>query len=123
MDDSNRVAAEYPCLIDVGMRVEKHVMYALDAADRKQLDSALLHACIAIDATARKLYPQVTGKGKVGKRYVDCLREYVWLLEPLIGAGIDLAATRFPQVGTPEIPQPDFADIVYKISAATARMA
>jgi hypothetical protein len=111
-NDCNRFVTDAPpALIPVGMRVETHVLAALDATDRKRVDSALLHACIAIDATAGKLYP---GEA-VGERYRKCLREYYWLLEPMIGAGMNLADTRFPNVGTPGNANPEFADIVYRI--------
>jgi hypothetical protein len=109
--DCNPLATGGPELIHVGMTVETHVHAALDATDRGRLDAGLLHACIAVDATARKLYPGA----QVGDRYMTCLREYYWLLEPMIGAGMNLVDTRFPNVATPKSAHPDFAEIVYRI--------
>jgi len=64
---------------------------AIDDAGADRFDSALMNACIAIDPTSRKLYPKV----KVGQRFVQCLRDYYWLLEPMLGAGMNLVETRF----------------------------
>lgn len=72
----------------------------------------LLHACCAIDATAKRLYPNST---RIGVRYVNCLRRYYWLLEPMMGAGINLIETRFANVPLPKTPTPDFAEVIYHI--------
>lgn len=94
------------------MRLETHVLYALDDLSAGRPDSALMHACIAIDPTARKLFPRVE---KVGNRYRRCLREYYWVLEPMIGAGMNLVETRFENVPLPGNPAPDFAEIIYTV--------
>ena len=101
-----------PALIPIGMKVETHVFDAIELANRNRLDSALLHACIAIDRTAKKLYPEIE---RVGERYRACLREYYWVLEPMIGVGLNLAGTHFANVGTRKMPNLDFADVVYTV--------
>lgn len=94
------------------MKLSKQVMYAIDDASAGKLDSALLHACCAIDATSKRLYPNST---KVGVRYTNCLRRYYWLLEPMMGAGFNLEESRFANIQLKKNTSPDFADIVYEI--------
>ena len=74
-------------------------------------EAALLHALIAIDTTAKRLYPAEVG---VRKRYVKCLRHYYWLLEPMCGAGINFVETRFTNLAL-KVPEPDFADFIYEV--------
>lgn len=94
------------------MKLSKHVLHAIDDADAHKFESALLHACIAIDATARRLYPS---QRAVGARYVDCLRAYYWLIEPMIGAGLNLVETHFSNIKLQKTNAPDLAEIIYEI--------
>src|SRR6266851_7227207 len=94
------------------MKLSKQVLYAIDDAGAKKFDAALLHACIAIDATSKRLYPSST---KVGVRYVNCLRHYYWLLEPMIGAGFNLVETRFTNIQLRNSTSPDLATVIYEI--------
>lgn len=94
------------------MKLSKHVTGAIDDGGQGKFDSALLHACIAIDATSKRLAPQ---EKRVGVRYVDCLRRYYWLLEPMIGAGLNLAETKFSNIQLKNTPTPDLAEIIYEI--------
>jgi hypothetical protein len=98
------------------MNVSQQVLIAVEDGVRGtngRSESALLHACLAIDATARLLYPN---KG-VGDRYTQCIRDYMWLIEPMMGVGLNLVDTIFENVtiktSRREIINPDFADIVY----------
>lgn len=74
----------------------------------------MLHACNAVDGTAKKLYPALG----VGARFRKLLREsYANILEPMM-PGINLAQTVFPaQIrGTSDLGGlPDVADILYVI--------
>ncbi len=94
------------------MKLSQHVLCAIDDAVAGKLDAALLHACIAIDATSKRMYPS---ERKVGIRYVNCLRSYYWLLEPAMGAGFDLVETRFSNITLGKNKQPDFAEVVYEV--------
>lgn len=38
------------------MKIEQHVCYAIDDYQAGKLDSALMHACMAIDGTAKNLF-------------------------------------------------------------------
>src|SRR5437868_443375 len=93
------------------MKLSSYVTYAIDDAEGGKLDSALMHACIAIDGTAKKRYPS---KG-VGNRCRTLIRNYYWIIEPMIGAGMNLVETRFENVPLTDNPAPDFADIIYSI--------
>ena len=77
------------------MKLSEQVLCAIDDAEAGKFDAALLHACISIDTTSKRLYPS---EQKVGVRYVDCLRRYYRLLEPMMGAGLNLVDTRFSNI-------------------------
>jgi hypothetical protein len=94
------------------MKLSQQVLYAIDDAEMRKFDAALLHACIAIDTTSKRLYPSET---KVGRRFVTCLRDYYWIVEPMIGAGLNLVETRFTNVHLRNNHSPDLADIIYEI--------
>jgi hypothetical protein len=94
------------------MRLSDQVTTAIDDAQAGKFDAALLHACIAIDATSKRLYPT---ERAVGKRYRACLRMYYWIIEPMIGAGLNLVETRFENAPLPNNPSPDLADVIYEV--------
>jgi hypothetical protein len=94
------------------MKLSEQVLCAIDDAVAGKFDAALLHACIAIDATAKRLYPC---ERKVGIRYMACLRDYYWIIEPMIGAGFNLIESRFTNVQLGKNLSPDLADVIYEI--------
>jgi hypothetical protein len=94
------------------MKLTEHVLRAIEDATEGRFDSALLHACISVDATSRRLFPS---ESKVRKRYVECLRSYYWILEPMLCAGINLVDTKFSNVQLKATRSPDLAEIVYEI--------
>jgi hypothetical protein len=95
------------------MKLTDHVRCTFDDAAAGKLEAALLHACISIDATAKHLYPSTPG---VRARFVRCIRDYYWLIEPMMGAGMNLEETKFGNVTVSNLStKPDFADIVYTI--------
>jgi hypothetical protein len=93
------------------MRVSQHVVCAIDDIEGGKFDSALMHACIAIDATAKRIPGASNG---VGNRYRECLRYYYWIIEPMIGTGINLVDTRFDNIQL-RGRTPDFADLIYEV--------
>lgn len=93
------------------MRVDQHLLAAIRAFECGRADEALMNACIAVDATARDSYPSIH---KVGKRYRRLIRDFYWLLEPMLG-GINLVETRFENAPLPKNASPDLADIVYEV--------
>jgi hypothetical protein len=94
------------------MKLSRQVLCSIDDAGAKKFDAALLHACIAIDTTSKRLYPS---DSKVGSRYVKCLRDYYWIIEPMIGARINLVETRFSNVRLRSNDSPDLAEVIYEI--------
>jgi hypothetical protein len=94
------------------MKLAEQVLCAIDDASAGKFDSALLHSCIAIDATARRLSP---GENRVGVRYVQCLRNYYWIIEPMIGAGLNLVETKFTNIHLRNTSAPDLAEVIYEI--------
>jgi hypothetical protein len=95
------------------MDIAKLIAYSIEDRTRGRNDVALLLACLAVDATSRKLFAD----GKLGSadRYKKTLRAYTWLLEPMILLGMNLDATRFPFIKIPKNKNPDFADVVYSV--------
>ncbi len=75
------------------------------------MDAAMLHACNAIDGTARKLHPKLGSNA----RFTGFLRDNYHILGPMGAPGTDLSQTRWPV--TVERPKaaggkPDFADVI-----------
>jgi hypothetical protein len=80
---------------------------------------SMMHACMVIDATAKKTYPKMKD---VGPRFKQLLRENYEILGPLGITGVDLAKTKWPveirnSKGKKIIP--DMADIIYSIHRCT----
>jgi hypothetical protein len=81
-----------------------------DYENGTKFESALLHATTAIDGTATKLF----GAGQNRANYIRCLREYYWLIEPMLGGGINLDQTVFNWGRLLEkTPNPDIAELIY----------
>ncbi|MDO8739975.1 MAG: hypothetical protein Q7J54_00180 [Candidatus Woesearchaeota archaeon] len=98
------------------MRIEQHVIKSFDDFLQNEFDAALLHACIALDGTAQK-YVKKVDAGR--EDYVKLIRDYYWIIEPMIGAGLNLEETKFRRLtimkSNKPITDPDFADVVYNI--------
>lgn len=99
------------------MRIDEHVIHAIDDFAAGKKDAALMHACVALDATSRKL---ANSKKSSAEIYKHCIRQYWWLVEAFIGAGLNLEETKWTNIkiengrGKP-IPEPDLADIIYHV--------
>ena len=94
------------------MKLTDQVLYGVEDASGGRYDAGLLHACITIDTTAQRLFPKFR---RVGARYIACLRRYYWLLEPMIGSGVNLVETKFSNVVLSRTARPDLAEIIYEI--------
>ena len=93
--------------MDVGSSVRK----AIKDYEDGDTDAAMLHACNAVDGTAKKLHPTLGSNA----RFTKLLRDNYSILEPMAAPGINLDDTRFPvKVEHPKAlgGQADFADIV-----------
>ncbi|WP_295978903.1 hypothetical protein [uncultured Variovorax sp.] len=92
------------------MKISDHIQHSLDAADKKDLDQAMLFACLAIDGTAKRTYPHVS---KVGERYRMFITDNLDIIELMVG-GLNLKETVFPFVDAKGRLGLNFADIVYE---------
>ena len=100
------------------MNVGNSVRKAIDDWGSGELESAMLHACNAVDGTAKKLYPTLGSND----RFTRFLRENYAVLGPMGAPGINILETRFPvTVQRPKAPdgKPDIADVIYGIHRCT----
>ena len=101
------------------MNVGKSITKAIDEMASFDHESAMLHACNAIDGTAAKLYPTLKGNKA---RFTKFLRDNYAIFGPMCMPGINLTETRFPideLRPTAEGGKPDIADIIYGIHRCT----
>ena len=92
------------------MKISDHIKHSLDACDRRDLNQAMLFACLAIDGTAKKTYP---GIAQVGARFRKLITDNIEIIELMFG-GIDLENTKFPVKSTKGVVGLKFADIIYE---------
>lgn len=96
------------------MNVGNSVRKAIDDWEANELEAAMLHACNAVDGTAKKIYPKLGNK----MRFTQLLRDNYTILGPMGMPGINLVETRFPvDVKSPLSPdgKPDLADVIYGV--------
>jgi hypothetical protein len=95
------------------VNVADSVKQALNYWDRQDWDTALFHASNAVDATAKKRYPQ---EG-VAARYKRTVRDAVDIFCVMGAPGIDFDESRFPIAVKSDLPdsRPDIADVLYGI--------
>jgi len=96
------------------MNVGNSVRKAIDDWTAGDMESAMLHACNAIDGTAKKVFPDLGSNA----RFTRLLRENYDIFGPMGLPGINVAETRFPvKVQHPKAlgGQPDIADVIYGI--------
>lgn len=102
-----------------GMDVGKSVAKAIDDATAGDLESAMLHACNAVDGTAKKALPNILSSNE---RFTTFLRDNYLTLGVMGMPGINITDTRFPvTVQKPKAPggKPDLADVIYGIHRCT----
>lgn len=97
------------------MRIERHVVLAIDELERRNLDAALMHSCIALDGTAKKFCG-----GNTRKQYKDLIRNHIDIVEEMMCRGVNLSDTIWNNLNVTDgngkiISAPDFADVVYHI--------
>lgn len=100
------------------MNVGNSVRKAIDDMESGDHESAMLHACNAIDGTAKKLYPKMGSHARFTKLLRDCYS----ILGPMGMPGIELVETRFPiVVDRPKAlgGKPDLADVIYGVHRCT----
>ncbi|WP_439868889.1 hypothetical protein [Pseudomonas syringae] len=97
-------------MASVGVSVRK----ALQDFDQGEFESAMMHACNAVDGTSKKAFPEMR---KHGHRFTRLLRENYAILGPFGIPGINLHTTRWPVDVTSHVQDglPDAADLIYGI--------
>jgi hypothetical protein len=83
-----------------------------------QHEFAMLHACNAVDGTARKMHPGLGNKA----RFTRILRDNYSILGPMGIPGINLVDTRWPvkiKASTAVGGLPDIADVIYTFHRCT----
>lgn len=94
------------------MKISDSVIGSIDDFAAGKIESSVMHACFAVDGTARKL---VGSNNDSRKRFVSFLRDHYWLLEPMVTPGINLVDTRWGNVPLSKQPNPDLAEIIYEV--------
>lgn len=99
------------------MNVGQSVRKALEDWSQGDSDSALLHACNAVDGTAKKLYPTCG----VRVRFTRLLRENYEVFGPMGAPGVNCEESRFPVrlPGQAAATFLDIADIIYLVHRCT----
>ena len=92
------------------MKIADHIRHSLDACDSRDLDKAMLFACLAVDGTAKKMYPQIE---QVGERFKKFIVEHLDIIELMFG-GLNLQETAFPFKNNKGKVEVKFEDIVYE---------
>ncbi|MBX3616734.1 hypothetical protein [Nitrosomonas sp.] len=92
------------------MKIADHIRHSLEACDSRDLDKAMLFACLAVDGTAKKMYPQID---KGGERFRKFIVEHLDIIE-LMHGGLDLQETVFPFKDSKGNVGIKFQDIVYE---------
>ncbi|MBU0468989.1 MAG: hypothetical protein KJ736_08015 [Candidatus Omnitrophica bacterium] len=92
------------------MKISDHIQKSLDACDRRDLDSAMLFTCLAIDGTSKKVYPEINS---VGKRFRKFIRDQLDIIELMFG-GLNLQETVFPFTNSKGEIGMKFEDIIYE---------
>jgi len=99
------------------MNINDHILQAFEGALNNNIDKAMLHICIAIDALSQKKYHKEHSSRKI---YTDFIRSYYWILEPMMGAGLNLKKTQWTNINLKDnngknIDNKDIANVIYHI--------
>lgn len=105
------------------MRVGKEVQLAIDDFEVGEIESAMAHACAAIEGTAGKIWPKTLQQRPGSKRrFTMLLRDNYEVMRPMLG-GLELVRTRYPvdidSAATASDGRVDFADLVYVVHRCT----
>jgi hypothetical protein len=96
------------------MKIADSIKHAIDDWQEHKLESAMLHACNAVDGTAGKQFPEAGSR----ERFTRFLRENYYILGPMAAPGINLVETAFPikvKKASGAGGAPDIADVIYAI--------
>lgn len=102
------------------MNVGDSIRLAIDDFNRGETEAAMLHACNAVDGTAKKAFPNMG----VGDRFTTLIRDNYDIFGLMAVRGVNLADTRWPVPIKSTLDKtnrvwPDTADLVYVIHRCT----
>jgi hypothetical protein len=100
------------------MNVGKSIQKCIDEWEAGDFESAMLHACNAVDETAGKKYSSLGNKA----RFTRFIREKYAIFGPMAAPGINIAETRWPVAiknPTADCGKPDLADVIYSVHRCT----
>ena len=100
------------------MKVGKSVFKAIEEWERDDPESAMLHACNAVDGTARKRFPSLGNRA----RFTKFFRDNYDVVGPMGAPGINLRDTMFPIKLTNAKTSGfghDLADVIYAVHRCT----
>jgi len=92
------------------MKISDHIKHSLDAGDGGELEKAMLFACLAVDGTAKKMYPNLN---QVGKRFRTFIIDHLDIIELMFG-GLNLRETIFPVKDNKGMTGVKFEDVIYE---------
>ncbi|MEV7395690.1 hypothetical protein [Aeromicrobium sp. NPDC092404] len=96
------------------MRLSKEVTKAIDEFEYGDPESAMAHACMAVDGSAKIAFPHMG----VGARFTRFLRDHVDVLERMGLMGLDAADSRFSvpkEMLRSDGTAPDVAELIYSV--------
>lgn len=91
------------------MKISEYIKSSLDASERMELEQALMFVCMAIDGTAKKVYPAMP----VGQRFCKFINDNMEIVELMFG-GINLQETTFPLKNNKGKFGMSFSEVVYE---------
>ncbi|MFI5777418.1 hypothetical protein [Nocardia sp. NPDC051570] len=94
------------------MKVGDSIRLAIDDFGRGETEAAMLHACNAVDGTAKKIHPT----GQVGDRFTALIRDNYDIFGLMAMRGVNTAETRWPVPIKSTLGRnvwPDTADLIY----------
>jgi hypothetical protein len=98
------------------MNIVKSVAKAIADWQLGDLESAMMHACNALEGTAKKAYPKLSKQSNL--QFTTLIRDNYSILGPMAIPGLDLEKTRYDvKLDKPKAPggKPDAADIIYGV--------
>jgi hypothetical protein len=92
------------------LKISDHIKHSIDASVKRDLDQAMLFACLAVDGSAKKSYPEIKA---VGRRFRKFIKDNMDIIERMYG-GINLEETVFPFTDSKGNVGMKFEDIIYE---------
>jgi len=93
------------------MKISDRVQYAIDDANSGKPQSALMHACFALEGTGNKIFDRSIGSHNV---FVNTFQRYQWAIEPMFASGINIEETIFKNISLKKR-EAHLSEVLYEI--------